>query len=708
MKKWLILSVIVLVSLILLVSLIGLMVLPHYATRYLNEHGKEYTGRKISVEEISLDYFHSKLVVRNFKMYEADGQQTFVGFDTLLVDIKPWPLLSSRLEVEQIRLVKPEMRIVKSGGGFNFDDILAFVKAKQKPEPEAAKPTKPFSYDLSRISMEKGTFTFVDKTVDHTSVLNDLGFSIPYLSFNQHEIKDAGFQFHLEHGGTVSAKAFFDRLKGAYKIDLQTTGLDISPFLPYMKPYFKLTSLQGVVKGDFHVEGHVDNLDSVMIRGKGHVDDFSVADFSGKKVLAAKQGDVTIDETYPMKFNFRFGTIDLEEPFLYVEMKDSTINLMNLMVESPADTVPFVYAYDISHFRIRKGLIDLRDNSLEEPFDYHLSEIEMNVDSLSSASKWIKTYATMRLNKRGKLQAELGINPNDFYDMSVKYVLTNFQLTDLNLYSKHYVGFPILLGNMYYKGNTLIHNRQLASENKLIIRNAKLGKKHGGLMNLPLKLALYLLTDINGDITLDLPLSGDLNDPKTNVRKLVWATLKNVIVKVVASPFLAMSHLLGVDPTEVKGLEFGYADTTLTATHLRRIKNFVAIEGKKPDMKVELQYLNDDGLERDEIALREAGKLFKAATGKDAERNESLFGNFLKEKLQSDSLSVQAGCLKLVGKERVDSLQKAVGNLRIRKIEAALHAISDATRIKVVFPDAQSPDKVGSRPVFELKYSTED
>ena len=103
------------------------------------------------------------------------------------------------------------------------------------------------------------------------------------------------------------------------------------------------------------------------------------------------------------------------------------------------------------------------------------------------------------------------------------------------------------------------------------------GKRAGGLMNLPLKLALYLLKDIHGDIILDLPLTGDLNDPKTKIGRLVWQTLKNVVVKVVASPFIALSGLLGVEPAEVKGIEFNYADTTLTSTHLRRIKLYTEL-----------------------------------------------------------------------------------------------------------------------------------
>jgi hypothetical protein len=188
---------------------------------------------------------------------------------------------------------------------------------------------------------------------------------------------------------------------------------------------------------------------------------------------------------------------------------------------------------------------------------------------------------------------------------------------------------------------TVIQARQLTSENKLIIRNAKLGKKSGGIMNLPLKLALYLLKDIHGDITLDIPLTGDLNDPKIRVGHLVWQTLKNVVVKIVASPFRALSGLVGIDPDEIKGIEFNYADTTLTDSHLRRIKLFLDLEKKKPDMKI-------------------------------------------------------------------DSLQNDYSQKRIKKIETALHAVNFSTRIKIFIPDKESPDNVGSRPVFKLKFSIDE
>jgi len=261
---------------------------------------------------------------------------------------------------------------------------------------------------------------------------------------------------------------------------------------------------------------------------------------------------------------------------------------------------------------------------------------------------------------------------------------------------------------MYYQGKTVITAKKISSENKLIIRNAKLGKKSGGLMNIPLKLALYLLKDVHGDVTLDLPLTGDLNDPKTKIGKLIWQVVKNVVTKIVASPFRALSGLMGVNPDEIKGIEFDYADSTLTDRHLHRIKLFTELEKKKPDMKIEMAYYNDIELEKREIAVNEASKLFSAATGADAKKEKAQFLAFIAQKLQSDTVSLISGSVQLIGNQKLDSIQQSYTQNRIRKIEAALHQVDTTSKIKVIIPNREAPENVGSRPVFELKFSVEE
>jgi hypothetical protein len=680
--------------------------LPYFAKDYINNHGKEYTGRELSVDKIKINYFTTTFNVLGFKMLEANDRDTFLSFDTLTLDINPLRLFSSELEIEKLHLSKPEVVITRKDSVFNFDDIIAFVKAKNKAD--TAQASEPFKYVLKNISLEKGKLTFIDKGVNYTNVMTNLGFTLPYISYNQADVSEAGLKFYFENGGFFQAKAGYNQKNGTYNADFKIDKLDISPFLPYVKDYYRFKSITGLMKGNFHLDGSFNNLDSTKISGDGELQDFQANDLSGRKVLGAQTADVTLNDSYPMKYSFRMDKVTLTEPYIYFEMKDSTNNFLPLMVETPDTGEPFNYYYKINHFLIDRGTVDFRDNSYRAPFDYHFNKIALSVDSISSTANWLTAFSTMQLNNRGKLKAELGINPSDPYELKIDYVITNFQLNDLNVISRYYVGYPFVVGNMYYKGKTVITARQLSSENKLIIRNAKLGKKHGGLMNIPLKLALYVLKDVHGDITLDLPVSGDLNDPKIKVGKLVWQVLKNFIVKIAASPFRAMAGLVGVNPDEIKGIEFNYADTTLTDRHLKRIKLYTELEKKKPDMKVELAYYNDPVLEKQEIAVEEAGKLFNAATGADFRKEKARFTSFLAEKLKSDTVTVVSGSMKLIGNSKIDSIQNSFVIKRIRKIEEALHASDDSTRIKVIIPDPKSPENVGSRPVFELKYSMEE
>ena len=696
----------ILPALIVLI-IIALIALPPVAKKYINEHGKEYVGRKLSVDQLRINYFTSTFSIIGFRMFEADEQTPFVAFDSLTVDINPLRLFSSELDIEKIRFVKPEVTIIRTDSVFNFDDIIAFFNSKPKTDT-VSKPSGPYKYVIRNISLISGKVTFNDKAINYTNIMSNLGFTIPYVSYNREQISEAGLKFYFENGGFLQAMADYNQKEGAYNADLTVSKLDIAPFLPYMKPFFRFKSYEGLADGKFHIEGNINKPDSMMMRGDANVVGFVAKDLSDRKVLGAGSGNVTMTDSYPMKFVFNFDKITLTEPYLYFEMKDSTNNFLNLMVDTTTSSKPFEYYYQINHFKIDNGLLDFRDNTYGEPFDYHIDQVALKVDSITSVKKWVTAYSTARLNKRGKLKGELGINPSDPYELKVNYVITNFLLSDLNILSKYYVGTPIILGNMYYEGKTVITARQLTSENKLIIRNAKLGKKSGGLMNIPLKLAFYLLKDVHGDIILDLPVNGDLNDPRTKIGKLVWQVFKNLVVKVVSSPFRALSSLMGVDPDEIRGIEFNYADTTLTNGHLRRIKLFSELEKKKPDMKIEMAYYNDIELEKQEIALEEAGKRFNAATGTDYQKEKEQFTAFVAQKIMPDTLELLKGCMQLIGNHQIDSIQSSFTLTRIRKIEAALHAVDDSTRIKMLIPNKDAPENVGSMPVFELKFSIDE
>ena len=349
MKRILRIFVFIIIPTIIVLLVAALIALPPLAKNYINKHGKEYTGRKLSVNRIKINYFTTTFNIIDFKMFEADERKTFFSFDTLTVDVNPIRLFSSELEIEKLRLVKPEIVIVRKDSTFNFDDILAFINSKNKDT--VRKDSEPYKYVLKNASLEKGKLTFNDKTVNYINVLTNLGFTVPYISYNQADISEAGLKFYFENGGFLQAKAGYNQKRGTYKADFTVNRLDIAPFVSYVKDYYRFKSIKGLVGGNFHLDGNIGKLDSLSIRGEGKVEGFQANDLSDRKVLGARQAAITLKDTYPMKYAFNMEKITLTEPYIFFEMKDSTNNFLGMMVSNTDEEKPVDYFYKVNHFK---------------------------------------------------------------------------------------------------------------------------------------------------------------------------------------------------------------------------------------------------------------------------------------------------------------------------------------------------------------------
>ncbi|WP_164658750.1 hypothetical protein, partial [Pseudomonas viridiflava] len=53
-----------------------------------------------------------------------------------------------------------------------------------------------------------------------------------------------------------------------------------------------------------------------------------------------------------------------------------------------------------------------------------------------------------------------------------------------------------------------------------------------------------LLKDSDGKISIELPVSGDLNNPQFSVMPIVWQTLRNLVVRAATAPFKFIGGLV--------------------------------------------------------------------------------------------------------------------------------------------------------------------
>lgn len=689
---------------------------PSIARNYINKHGKELTGRSLHVDKLKVNYFSSTLRAYGGKMFEQDSSEVFVGFDSLLVNLRPLRILKNEIDIQEFRIVNLKASFIQNDTVFNYSDLIDFYSSEEEAAEDTTPSSTSYIFNLNNLEIKKSTVLYTDKQLDNTIAMRDFGFFIPHISWGGEDKSRAGVSFRLAKGGSFHGMFDYNTETGDYSGTADLNNFNLGVALPYVKQFVNFSDIDGAFSAKIEFSGNQSDLTKFTLKGNSTVDSLSITDPDGKKVLGLKNVKAEFKEIKPMQNKVKLGTLKFEQPYAYFALIDSLSNFEKMLVAEDdgmtenstavAESEEEKYDISIDSLLINDGIVDFCDQRFNEPFFYGLSDIKINMDSISLDSNWLKLVAKMKLNKRGKLEGTLGINPfNPFQHVELNYILSDFQLPDINVYSKHYAGLPILFGDMYYVGKTSILDHKLNSNNELLIRNVELGRKVGGLYDMPIKLALFILKDKNGDIDLDIPVTGDLSDPRTRIGHIVWNTFKGFFVKVATSPFRALGNLLDADPEELKEVTFSYSDTTLTNKQEHSLDLLLKLEQVKPGLQVEMQYVNDPKLERFDAAAQIMQQTYEQKTHKSIELGKKGYLKFLQNESGKDSLLLQDYERILAPAAKVDSIIAEREQIRLDMVKAYLKSKNDSTGIIVSEFNKEEVLNIGSRPRFTISYN---
>jgi len=105
---------------------------------------------------------------------------------------------------------------------------------------------------------------------------------------------------------------------------------------------------------------------------------------------------------------------------------------------------------------------------------------------------------------------------------------------------------------------------------------------------IPLKLALGLIEDMDHKIQLSLPVSGNINSPKFSYSKIIWKAIGNVLLKAVASPWVALGQAMGMDGEDLSSIEIDPLQPDFTSEQYARIDKLVEIMKTQDELNLAL------------------------------------------------------------------------------------------------------------------------
>ena len=491
------------------------------------------------------------------------------------------------------------------------------VKAEETKKVEKKEGDSAFQFLLDTLELTKGKVTFQDNSLKDPVKLNveQLEFKGENISLAKGSKGKFSTSLVLNKKGTVNVEGDFG-IDPPLTIQAKTTAknIDIRPFEPYFTDTVRIAIVRGSAhaNGELSVVGKEKESPGIHFLGTVSITRFAFVDKENADEL------FSMESLYLRNINFEnnptrliIKSVALNDFKAKIAIQaDKTINLQNIFVKEdvpaePAAPVggkfggpkkddtkkerpPFV---KIDAITLQAGTIDFHDYSVEPNFSRELSEIGGKISGLSSEAS---TMADVELRGKYDHDAPLEIvgkiNPlrEDLF-VDLKASFKDMELSPATPYSGKYVGYVIDKGKFSFDVQYFIENRKLDSKNNIFIDQLTLGDKveSPGATKLPVKLAVALLKDRRGQIKLDIPVTGSLDDPQFSVWRIVIKVLVNLLSKAATAPFALLGSLFG-GGEELGYVEFDYGRDLLADANAKKIDTLAKALQEKPSLRLDI------------------------------------------------------------------------------------------------------------------------
>lgn len=566
----------------------------------IEKYSPEVIGRQVQMEDLTINLLIGRLHIEQLEVFEANGSQdVWLRCKSIKGAINVPKLLTGKYELQYALVDGLDTYVFQQGNHFNFDDLLALPKkfsSKEKKQVEEDKEPVDWTVKYLFLSNSKLRYKSADYDIDYTA--SNINIRCPIIASDVDQM-DFKYSFDINTGG---------HLKGAYSVNTNnlkyglhfiTQELNLSGTYPYVRDFIAINKLEGMLDSDLFLFGNHKNSADFSTNGLIGLYAINVVDTLNESIASIQRLDIKMDSIEVARSFYDFGDITLTTPYIKFERYKDGDNWTRLMRIAKADgqvspeeaaySNPFVIiaqyireyikeyvvsSYYADHIALRNGNVLFNDFTLHDKFTVQLDSMTMDIDRLNTDNDRLKMSFATLLNKTGDFDLQVAINPRDYQDMELDFELKEFNMSTINPYMIYYVANPFNSGVMHYKNRTTIESGILYADNKIDITQPTIGKKvrnSTAMNNLPVKAAVGMLKNPQGNIVLDIPVEGDLKDPEYRLGKTILTILKNLVIKGAEAPFKGVLSLVGDKEENISNIVISYGLKEFMPDQLRAI-----------------------------------------------------------------------------------------------------------------------------------------
>jgi hypothetical protein len=693
-------TILIVVSVIVIaVAVIIILISP--IARYLAiRYGEKYTGRQIKMGLVYVNPFTGYVHISNLKIYESKnlpgykkGDSIFFSANGVSANLALLKLFSKTIEISEATLDHPNGIIIQTKAELNFTDLIKLFT----PKIPSTKPAT-FHFNILDIKIEEGIFRYREDVIPINYFIKEVKLESPGKRWNSDTIA-VKFSF-LSGPGSGSAK-------GNFTINFKTMEYRLSAFIQkydlniieqYLKELANYGTFRANVDADITAKGNFTNQEDLTARGMVAVNDFHFGRNPEDDFVAFDKLILQINELSPKNHRYLFDSLSLMHPYIKYERYDYLDNLQRMFGEN-GKNITTAYAdptrfnlifkiadyiqmlvknflqsyYKINRLAVYKADFKYNDFAISEKFSVAANPLFLFADSIDKNNKRLNVSLKSGIYPYGNLSVTMSINPQNTSDFDLNYHLQRLPMSIFNPYIITYTSYNLDRGTLEFNGTWNVRDAVIQSVNHLVVIDPRVTKR---LRNkdarwIPMPLILAFIRERGNVIDYEIPITGNLKNPKFHLHEVLMDLLENIFVKPATTAYRLQVKNMETEIEKSLTLKWDFRQKSLLIPQEKFVKEMVDFLKKNKDASIAIYPMQYTDKEKEHILFFEAKKkYFLLSKDKDARFlseddtdkvnkmsvKDSLFVRYLNKQIGGNMLfTIQEKCYKYIGQAIVDA-----------------------------------------------------
>ena len=572
-------------------------------------------------KETELNLTNSAASIAPFAIKAPDGRP-LVRLERLDVSETTVDLAKQQVVIGKIRSNKLETWAAREADGqLDWQKLFASQPSKPSKAPEPAKapatadspkadpaaPSKPWQVLLKDVQLRNYQVHLADRQAKPTVALELGPLNIDVQNFDS--LNQSPFTLKVDSGlgkqGKIQAAGEVNLNPVSAKLKVNTQDIDLRVAQSYISPFIRLELRSGMLGSNLDVNLKSADPLKLQITGRAQVEQLHTLDTLKTRDFLKWQRLVLEGVNYQHGESLSIDKVNLLQPYVrFMINDDRTTNVDDLLIPQPANSgaksAPKPASKEkplgihIGQIAINDGSANFADFSLTPNFATAIQQLNGQIGTIDSRqAKPASVDIKGKVDRYAPVTIKGSVNPFD--PIAALDIATSFkrvELTTLTPYSGKFAGFRIRKGRLNLDLHYVITKGQLKAENKVVVEQLQLGEKvdSADAVDLPIRLAIALLKDSDGRISIELPISGDLNNPQFSVMPIVWQTLRNLVVRAASAPFKFIGGLISGGGSEDLGnVSFAPGSSELSKEAEGALNTLAKALKERPNLRLEIE-----------------------------------------------------------------------------------------------------------------------